>query len=79
MQSAMTEIIHGKDHLKRMVSSLSPEERRELHRILESMDDEDHEKTGSTASIKELRGLGKEVWRGIDVEDHVNRERDSWN
>ncbi|HEU5440883.1 MAG TPA: hypothetical protein VFU88_16475 [Ktedonobacterales bacterium] len=29
-------------------------------------------------SIKELRGLGKELWEGIDAQEYVNRERDSW-
>ncbi len=29
-------------------------------------------------SIKELRGLGKEIWLGIDAQEYVNRERDSW-
>jgi dihydroneopterin aldolase len=30
-------------------------------------------------SILELRGLGKEIWRGIDAQEYVNQERDSWN
>jgi hypothetical protein len=30
-------------------------------------------------SILELQGLGKEVWRDIDPEEYVDRERDSWN
>ena len=30
-------------------------------------------------SILELEGLGKEMWHGIDAQEYVNRERDSWN
>jgi plasmid stability protein len=30
-------------------------------------------------SIMELRGLGKELWHGIDPEDHVATERASWD
>ena len=30
-------------------------------------------------SILELRGLGKELWRGIDATAHVERERQSWD
>ena len=30
-------------------------------------------------SILELRGLGKEIWKGIDAQKYVNQERDSWN
>ena len=29
-------------------------------------------------SILELRGLGKELWEGIDPVEHVRTERDSW-
>ena len=30
-------------------------------------------------SILELQGLGKEVWRDIDPEEYIDRERNSWN
>lgn len=29
-------------------------------------------------SIEELRGLGREVWNGVDAQDYVDRERDGW-
>ena len=32
-----------------------------------------------TQSILELRGLGKELWKGIDAAAHVNAERRSWD
>lgn len=28
--------------------------------------------------ITELRGLGKDVWEGVDAQEYVNSERDSW-
>ena len=30
-------------------------------------------------SILELMDLGKEIWQGIDVDDYIDRERDSSN
>ena len=30
-------------------------------------------------SIKELRGLGKEIWQGIDVKKYIEEERNSWD
>jgi len=30
-------------------------------------------------SILELRGLGKEVWQGMDAQAYVSQERDAWN
>lgn len=34
---------------------------------------------GKKRSIMELEGLGKEIWAGIDAQEYVNRERDSWD
>lgn len=28
--------------------------------------------------IEELRGLGREVWEGVDVQDYLDREREGW-
>jgi len=30
-------------------------------------------------SITEFRGLGKEVWHGIDAREYVNQERNAWD
>ena len=30
-------------------------------------------------SIMELRGLGKEIWEGIDTTEYIQNERASWN
>jgi hypothetical protein len=29
-------------------------------------------------SIRELRGLGKEIWEGIDAQEYVRQERAAW-
>ena len=28
--------------------------------------------------ITQLRGLGKEIWKNIDVEDFIKKEREKW-
>lgn len=33
----------------------------------------------SRRSLLELDGLGAEIWRGLDAQEYVNHERDSWN
>ncbi len=30
-------------------------------------------------SILELKGLGKEIWQGIDVDQYLEDERNSWD
>jgi hypothetical protein len=32
-----------------------------------------------THSLRELRGLGKDIWSGIDAQAYVNQERDDWD
>ena len=34
---------------------------------------------GRQHSILELRGLGKEIWKGVDADEYVRKERDSWS
>ena len=33
----------------------------------------------SKHSVHELRGLGKELWQGIDVEKYIEEEHNSWD
>jgi len=30
-------------------------------------------------SLRELRGLGKSIWQGVDTQAYVNQERDEWD
>lgn len=34
---------------------------------------------GEKVSIRGLRGLGKELWKGIDAAAYIREERDSWD
>ena len=29
-------------------------------------------------SLRDLKGLGKEIWKEVDVEDYIKKERESW-
>ena len=54
-----------------------PREKREellviLRRELENGDDH-------ARSILELRGLGKEIWEGVDATEYVRKLRDDWD
>jgi hypothetical protein len=35
--------------------------------------------TRSPRSILELKGLGKEIWQGIDAQEYIAQERASWD
>jgi hypothetical protein len=39
-----------------------------------------HRKTATSEhSILDLEGLGKDIWQGIDAQEYIDRERQSWN
>jgi hypothetical protein len=38
-----------------------------------------HDAAETRTSILELQGLGKDIWRGMDAQEYVDRERASWN
>jgi hypothetical protein len=60
-----------------IASSLSREE--QLRLIEELSAPPDDSSAEPQHSILELRGLGKELWSGIDVKQYLKQERESWN
>ena len=60
--------------------SLSPEEKFEvIDFMIKSIRGECFEtQKKSPRSLLELRGLGKEIWEGVDPMEYVKQERDSW-
>jgi hypothetical protein len=50
--------------------TLTPEERKELTKMLIDMMDAGHPPT--QRRLSELRGLGKEIWQGIDAQKYVD-------
>jgi hypothetical protein len=59
------------------IQSLPEDEQRDLieqlNALVSTWDDEPRPR------ITDLEGLGEEIWQGIDAQDYVNQERDSWD
>jgi hypothetical protein len=66
----------GHDELLVIIQNLDTKEQlkllEELTMIIKS-------KVKKNRSILELKELGKEIWKSIDAQEYVNKERDSWN
>jgi hypothetical protein len=60
---------------RRIVASLTREEQLRLIGEIASHADS----AAGSASVMELCGLGRELWRDIDAQEYVSRERSSWN
>ncbi len=63
------------DILNQAKGLLSPQQQQ---RLVEELAQHAARKNGESHSIMELKGLGKEIWKGIDADEYVAKERDSW-
>jgi len=61
-----------------VAEGLSKEDKLKLARKLLT-EAEEPAAPGERVSIMELKGLGKEIWEGIDPVAYVRAERDSWD
>ncbi len=49
-------------------------------RLVDKLSQHTARKNGGTEhNITDLKGLGKEIWQGIDADEYVANERDSWD
>ncbi len=65
-------------HILSQVQKLSREEQRELAAEIKRRLSTPAPPT-KRRSLLELRGLGKEIWSGVDVREYLRKERDSWD
>jgi hypothetical protein len=58
--------------------TLSPAERIEVvKQLVDSLGEDNGER--KTRSLLELRGLGKDIWEGIDAQAYIDELRDEWD
>ena len=60
------------EELIEAANQLTEEDRQHLVRTLAL------QSSKQSRRITELRGSGKEIWRGCDAQEYVNSERDLW-
>jgi hypothetical protein len=62
--------------LQRAEAELSTEEQCQL---VDELSRHVARKNGATHRITDLKGLGKDLWRGVNTEAYVAEERDAWD
>jgi len=65
----------GCDQLLRRVATLDPTDQLRLLSDLVAMLRQRMEQSPAGNAIAELRGLGKDIWHGIDAQEYVERGR----
>jgi len=61
------------DQIIQAASTMQPSERL---RLIEALS---HPNQGPQRRVTQLRGLGKEIWKGRDAQEYLNSERDGWD
>ncbi len=61
------------------IQTLKPEEQLNLIELLSLRLKKTAAKKSKKHSILELEGLGAEIWEGIDVQNYIKKERESWS
>lgn len=60
------------------IRELKPEEQLNLIEIISAQLKKSLAEKKIKHSIIELEGLGADLWKGIDAQEYVRKERDSW-
>ena len=63
----------------RGITYLRPEEQLSLMKIISAALKKSLGKRVAKHSILELEGLGSEIWKGVDAQEYVRKERESWD
>lgn len=63
--------------IMQQAQALSPQERKELVKLL--VDSLEVRRAGPGRHLSELRGLGKDIWQGIDAQEYVDQLRSEWD
>ena len=61
------------------IDSLDIDEQLSLLEIISSKIKMNMKKTRKKQSILNLEGLGSDMWKGIDAQDYIPKERSSWD
>lgn len=56
-----------------------PDRIRAIEIILHSFDESAASAQPKRGRLSELRGIGKGIWEGIDIDQFIREERDSWD
>jgi ClpP class serine protease len=60
------------------VRALSLEERKQLMKLIVDTLTEPVETPKKSRRLQDLRGLGKEIWAGVDAQEYINQQREEW-
>ena len=70
--------LHFEDYVKG-IEHLRPDEQLNLIKIISTRLKTNLRRKKVKHSVMELEGLGAHIWKGVDAQQYVNKERKSWD
>jgi len=67
------------DDYAKGIQTLTPEDQLKLLEMISSNLRKTLKSPKAKHSIMELEGLGSEIWEGIDAQEYIRKERESWD
>lgn len=67
------------ESLQQIIGLVAQLDQRELAVVLQTVTARIARPNEAQRSVLELQGLGRDVWSGVDVDQYIEQERDSWN
>lgn len=61
------------------IRALSLEERKQLMKLMVDTLTDPESAPKQSYRLRNLRGVGREIWEGVDVEDYISQQRSEWN
>ena len=73
--------MHAEEVYAKHIKSLSASERLHLVALIaEDLSTEETTDVGTTPrTLSAIRGMGAEIWKGVDAQTYVDKLRDEWN
>jgi len=66
------------DYVKK-IQTLTPEEQLSLIKVISAGLQKTLKGKKAKHTVMELEGLGADIWKGIDAQEYVRKERNSWD
>jgi hypothetical protein len=66
------------DYVKK-IQTLTPEEQMSLIKVISAGLKKTLRGEKAKHSVMELEGLGADIWKGVDAQEYVLKERNSWD
>jgi hypothetical protein len=76
---ATSNVSQSYDDYVKKIQTLTPEEQLSLIKVISAGLQKTLKGKKAKHTVMELEGLGADIWKGIDAQEYVRKERNSWD